>query len=139
MSKAADRCSRILCVRARLAVLSAAIAALSCGEQQGKASERHAVEIREFTFQPDTLRVAVGDTVVWTNRDVVPHTVTSDVWDSGAVERGSSWVLVAAASDTIGYVCTLHPAMTGTLIVEDRPGRVSRSGITGGMYVHEAR
>ena len=125
-------------MRIRLAVLSAAIAALSCSEPRGSASERHTVEIREFMFHPDTLRVAAGDTVVWTNRDVVPHTTTSDVWDSGAVERGSSWVLVAAASDTISYVCTLHPAMTGTLIIEDRPGRVSRSGITGGMHVDEA-
>jgi plastocyanin len=126
-------------VRVRLAVLSAAIVALSCGEPQGAASERHAVEIREFMFQPDTLRVAAGDTVVWTNRDVVPHTATSDVWDSGALERGSGWVLVAVGSDTIGYVCTLHPTMTGTLIIEDRPGRVTRSGITGGMHEDEAK
>lgn len=118
MSKGADRCSRVTSVRGRVAVLSAAIVALSCGESRGVASERHAVEIQEFAFQPDTLRVTVGDTVIWTNRDVVPHTATSDVWDSGVLEGGSTWEVVATAADTIGYVCTLHPAMTATLIIE---------------------
>jgi plastocyanin len=101
-----------------VAVVAAAIAALSCSGPKGAAAGRHAVEIREFTFQPDTLRVAVGDTVIWANRDVVPHTATSEVWDSGALERGSTWEVVATAADTTGYVCTLHPAMTATLIIE---------------------
>lgn len=134
MSREPDRSSSLLSIRARLTVLSAAIAALSCSEPESTASERHAVEIRQFRFQPDTLRVAIGDTVAWANRDVVPHTATSDAWDSGVVESGSVWEFVATAPDTIDYVCTLHPAMTGKLVIEDRPGRVSRA-ITGGMYV----
>lgn len=84
------------------------------------AAQRHDVDIVGFVFQPDTLRVAVGDTVVWTNRDVVPHTATDAQaqWDSGSLETGASWRLVAAAAGASSYVCTLHPTMKATLIVE---------------------
>jgi plastocyanin len=80
--------------------------------------ERHVVEVRGFAYSPDTLRVAGGDTVVWVNRDVVSHTATSSEWDSGPLGRDDSWELVTSASDTIGYLCSLHPAMAGTLIIE---------------------
>jgi plastocyanin len=35
------------------------------------------VEIREFKFEPETLTVHEGDTVVWKNDEIVPHTATA--------------------------------------------------------------
>ena len=88
--------------------------------------------MRAFAFRPDTLRVVAGDAVVSTNRDVVPHTATAGTWDSGPIAAASSWEMAAVDPDTIGYVCTLHPAMTATLIIEDRGNAPSRPVARGG-------
>lgn len=47
------------------------------------------VEIRGMQFVPASLTVKVGDTVVWTNHDVLPHTVTAaGAFDSQAIAAG---------------------------------------------------
>ncbi|HEX7088911.1 MAG TPA: cupredoxin family copper-binding protein [Longimicrobiales bacterium] len=78
------------------------------------------VEIRQFRFQPDTLRVAVGDTVVWINRDIVGHTATDSAgaWDSGELPKDGRWAYVPRAPGEWAYLCVLHPSMKGRLIVE---------------------
>jgi plastocyanin len=88
-----------------------------CGSQNG--TRRHVVEITGFAFRPDTLHVAPGDTVVWVNGDVVPHTATArgDGWDSGTLEADGSWTYVAGSRGESSYVCTLHPSMTGLIMV----------------------
>lgn len=78
-------------------------------------SRRHVVEIRAFEYHPETLTAAAGDTVVWVNRDAVPHTATSDegVWDSGPIAAGVSWTRIASEAGTDAYFCAFHPTMTG--------------------------
>jgi plastocyanin len=77
--------------------------------------------MKGMAFVPATLEVAVGDTVVWVNDDLVPHTATAasgeTVFDSGMVPPNGSWKYVTTKAGTIPYVCTLHPTMKGTLIV----------------------
>ena len=53
---------------------------------------QHMVEIQAFQFQPRHLTVAPGDTIVWVNRDIVPHTVTANggTWESQTLEEGQS-------------------------------------------------
>ena len=77
------------------------------------------VVIRAFAFTPATDSVRVGDTVLWTNQDVVPHTATSRSggFDSGTLEAGQAWRYTASAAGTFAYECTLHPTMKGTLVV----------------------
>jgi plastocyanin len=77
------------------------------------------VVIRAFAFSPATDTVQVGDTVMWSNQDVVPHTATSRVggFDSGTLDAGRAWRYVARAPGRFAYECTLHPTMRGTLIV----------------------
>ena len=83
------------------------------------APRRHVVEIEGFEFRPARLAVAPGDTVVWINRDIVPHTATDSAgtWDSGALGPGASWSLVPSAEGDLTYLCALHPSMKGRLIV----------------------
>lgn len=78
---------------------------------------RH-VAIRDLAFQPSDLEVSVGDTVVWTNHDIVPHTVTfGDGEGRDEVPAGGTFRIIVTAGDTLAYVCRYHPTMTGRLIV----------------------
>lgn len=104
-----------------LAALALVPALLSgCRPGRAAAPARHVVEIRQFQFQPDTLRVAVGDTVVWINRDIVAHTATDSAgaWDSGEIAKDGRWAYVPRAAGEWAYLCTLHPTMKGRLIAE---------------------
>ena len=74
-----------------------------------------------MAFHPAELAVARGDTVVWINRDIVPHSATAATgagdWDTGILASAERGQLVARRPGTMAYVCTLHPNMRGTLIV----------------------
>ena len=105
-------------VRRALAA-SAALALAACGG--GEREPRvHQVAIERFAFAADTVAVAPGDTVVFTNRDPVPHTATaaSGVWDSGEIPAGGTWRLAVPADGTGGYTCRYHPTMRGALTAE---------------------
>ena len=100
-----------------LTVLVTCLAA--CG---GKARENrtHHIEIRGMEFVPATLDVAVGDTVVWTNTDVLPHTVTTSIpspmtFDSQAIAAKQQWQYEITAPGDYAYVCTYHPTMHAKL------------------------
>lgn len=77
----------------------------------------HIIEIRRSLFTPKTLRVNVGDTVIWKNRDIVPHTATGKGFDSGYLKTGASWKFVIRKKRNYSYICTYHPTMKGTIIV----------------------
>ncbi|RKP44195.1 cupredoxin domain-containing protein [Trinickia fusca] len=77
------------------------------------------VTIEGLQFSPATVTVKRGDTVVWTNKDLVTHTVTADgVFDSHDIEPNHAWTYVAKQPGRYAYRCTLHPTMNGTLVVE---------------------
>lgn len=96
----------------------AGLALLLAGCGGGRGTTAHAVEIRGFVFAPDTVVAAVGDTVVWTNHDVVPHTATrSGGPDTGQIDANGSGRWVVEAAGTHDYVCAYHPTMRGTVVV----------------------
>jgi len=73
-----------------------------------------------MTFVPAVLELARGDTVVWTNRDMVPHTATGagrPAWSTGTLQQDQSGRYIAAQAGSVTYICELHPVMQGTLIV----------------------
>jgi plastocyanin len=71
-------------------------------------------------FQPQTLTVSSGDTIVWVNKDLVPHTATSKAggFDSKTIQAGGSWKYTAGAKGEFAYICAFHPAMQATLRVQ---------------------
>ncbi len=92
------------------AVGAAAALAFSAG--------RHAVAIDGTSYQPAKIVVHRGDTVVWTNKDPFPHTVTAKgAFDSGSIAAGATWKYVARKAGTYDYICTFHPNMKGTVEV----------------------
>ncbi len=85
-----------------------------------KAPATHIVEIRGMEFHPAVLTLAVGDTVIWINHDIVPHTATARghaKWDTGQLLQGQTGRYIARSRGTARYACTLHPTMHGSLIV----------------------
>lgn len=78
-----------------------------------------AVSIAQMNFHPDTLMVHRGDTVIFTNNDVVDHNVTElpdSSWASPNLQPGDSWKWVA--DSTAYYFCSIHVVMRGRVIVE---------------------
>ena len=73
-----------------------------------------------MAFHPERLEVRRGDTVVWINRDIVPHTATAsrkNGWNTGPLLQGKSGRYVARRVGEDPYLCELHPTMVGKLIV----------------------
>jgi plastocyanin len=83
-------------------------------------SKRHTVTIEGMRFQPEMLTVERGDTIVWTNKDLVPHTATSTAgsFDSKLIEADKSWKYTVHKKGGFGYICTFHPTMKAMLQVE---------------------
>jgi plastocyanin len=79
----------------------------------------HTITIQGMRFSPANLEVSLGDTVIWKNQDVVPHTATSDrkSFDSGEIKAGASWKHVAKKAGSYPYICTYHPTMKAELVV----------------------
>ena len=82
-----------------------------------------AVVISDFAFDPETVEVAAGDTVTWTNDDGVAHTVTAgssgaatDDFDE-AIDAGESAEITFDEAGTYDYFCAIHPTMTGEVVV----------------------
>ncbi len=107
-------------VLAAVLVLTWSVAS-GCRAGRACAPKRHVVEIEQFVYRPDTLRVGVGDTVAWLNRDVVPHTATdgAKAWDSGILGKDAEWRMVPTTPGVHHYLCALHPTMKAVLIVEE--------------------
>lgn len=77
------------------------------------------IDIAEFTYEPETLTVKAGAKVSWTNRDAAPHTATGgDTFDTGTLQKGDEKTLTLQTPGTFAYVCTIHPFMKATVIVE---------------------
>jgi len=80
----------------------------------------HTVIIDASRFEPETLSVMVGDTVVWVNKDLVAHTATAKrgAFDSGLIAPGKSWKYKLKRAGEFAYTCTYHSTMDGTLRVK---------------------
>jgi plastocyanin len=79
------------------------------------------VKIDNFSFSPATLTIAPGTTVKWTNRDDIPHTVVSDdktTIKSKVMDTDDSFSFRFTKPGTYSYFCSVHPKMTGKVIVQ---------------------
>jgi len=91
------------------------------GAQKARKPAAHTVTIDATSFQPASLTIAVGDSVTWVNKDVIPHTATSakaQVFDSGTITSGQSWKHTFKSRGDLAYVCEFHPTMKGRLRIK---------------------
>lgn len=80
------------------------------------------VKVVDFAYTPNVIIVPVGTTVRWTNNGAFNHTITSDtaLFDSGPLAPGGSFEYRFDTPGTFNYHCTLHPSMTGKVIVSNQ-------------------
>jgi plastocyanin len=78
------------------------------------------VKIDNFSFGPQTLTVPVGATVVWTNSDDIPHTAvsTEGLFKSKVMDTDEKFSYTFTKAGTYPYYCTIHPKMTGKVVVQ---------------------
>lgn len=83
-----------------------------------------AVTIAGSAFDPGTVTVTVGESVTWTNRDGRSHTATADdgSFDTGGISTGGSEAVTFATAGTLAYHCSIHPDMTGRVVVVSAAG-----------------
>ena len=102
---------------AALALAGVGLAALAA--ERATATPSTAVAIDGTRYAPEVVTVKRGTRVTWKNQDPFPHTVTArGVFDSRDIAAGKSWTYTAAKAGRYDYICTLHPNMKGTLVVE---------------------
>jgi len=100
--------------------LGAGLATLVIGAGMPAAAATLTVTFEGMAFVPARIVAKRGDTLVWVNRDLVPHTATvaRGGFDSGAIAPGQSWRTPAPALGRHEVTCTFHPTMKAELVVE---------------------
>ena len=113
-------------------LLFAALVLLVCGasasiaspaeiaQNNKRKSVTHTVTIDATSFKPETLTIKAGDTVIWINKDFIPHTASSkdSGFDSGTILAGESWRHTFKSKGKAPYTCLFHPTMKATLRIE---------------------
>ena len=78
------------------------------------------VIIDNFVFSPMTIEVEHGTTVTWVNKDDIPHVVASTTgkFKSRAIDTDASFSYTFSEPGTYEYFCSVHPKMTGKIVVK---------------------
>jgi plastocyanin len=79
------------------------------------------VTIQDVKYSPQTIEIKKGETIAWDNKDLTPHTVTSEgggELNSGSIEVDASWSHTFSQTGTFSYYCDYHPEMKGTVVVK---------------------
>jgi plastocyanin len=81
-------------------------------------------KIENFAFVPQYLTVKAGTTITWTNADDIPHVVgsTTKAFKSKVLDTNDKFSFTFTTAGTYEYFCSLHPHMTGTVVVEAAEG-----------------
>ena len=89
----------------------------------GDAVRSAKVEIEDFSYDPDPVRIGEGGKVIWINRDAEPHTATAEdgSFDTGPIDEGKLKSETFKEPGTYPYVCSIHPQMHGTVEVVAAP------------------
>ena len=89
-------------------------------EPRAVAAASGAVTIADFNFAPATITINQGDTVTWTNNGPTPHSATAGdgSFDTGIFPKGQSRSHRFDQAGTFAYICTPHPFMKGTVVVQ---------------------
>ena len=107
-------------MKSALTLVAIGLLAIGLGGPLAAAPETDRIVINQFMFQPTTLTVKAGSTVTWLNKDEEPHTVVSatGLFRSAALDTNDRFSFKFSKPGTYAFVCTIHPQMIGTIIVQ---------------------
>jgi Plastocyanin len=99
---------------------TAAASATTAIPPSGSGGAGAQVEVSNFSFQPSSSTVKVGEKVTWTNKDSTTHTVTADdgSFDSGDLAPGATFSHTFSKAGSVAYHCKIHSSMHGTIVVQ---------------------
>ncbi len=89
-------------------------------QKKNTKSDSSQVSIENYSFNPKTITVTVGTTVVWINKDDDVHTVvsTEKKFSSEGLDTNDKFSFTFNDTGTYNYYCSMHPYMTGKIIVK---------------------
>jgi plastocyanin len=92
----------------------------AAGKNLPASSNPEQVVVENFSFQPGTLTVKAGTIVTWVNHDDEPHTVDENnkTFKSGTLDTDAKFSYKFTSPGSYNYFCSLHPRMTGQIIVK---------------------
>ena len=111
---------KLLVVTVLCMLVAALLISAGCGKKAQTTTPKtstNAVEIVNFAFNPDTITVAAGTEVTWTNNGNTAHTVTGTNFESGEIQPGQSYKHTFSSAGTYDYHCSIHTSMTGQVVV----------------------
>ena len=114
LEAASKKVFRLVIVAAIALAVSANFASIVAPPAQ---AADHSIDIKNFAFTPSSITISSGDSVTWTNDDTTTHTVTGTDWGSGDLAPGATFTHTFAANGSYAYHCSIHPFMTGTVVV----------------------
>jgi plastocyanin len=107
---------------AGLVIMLLMVAGRANGSGSASMDDKAPVEIKidNFVFSPNTLTVPVGSTIHWTNHDDIPHNVVSEdkSFKSKVMDTDEGFSYTFAKPGTYTYFCSIHPKMTGKIVVQ---------------------
>ena len=88
------------------------------------------VSIVDYSFSPGTITIKAGDTITWVNNGKQPHTATASngSFNTGTLKTGQSASHTFTTAGTFAYICSIHPFMHGTVVVEAASTAPSQGG-----------
>jgi plastocyanin len=119
--KSSWKCVYAVSMLAIFVAASGLLATASGREEATPAAAPVQIKIDNFAFSPTELKVPAGTTVEWINRDDIPHTVISDdksTFKSKALDTDDKFSYTFTKPGTYSYFCSVHPKMTGKIIVQ---------------------
>lgn len=111
-------------------VIIVSLAMVWACKKDSSGTNKNEVSIEGMAFNPSTITAKTNTTITWINKDAVDHTVTSNdgLFDSGALVKNGSYSYTFTTAGTYNYHCSIHPNMTGKVVIQQSTTTNTSSG-----------
>ena len=115
-------CARKFLVLALAVPLALMVSGAQPKPAPGSSNGSYTITIKDFEFTPRNLVISAGSKVTWVNKDEEPHKIAeaNSAFGSQPLDTDEGFTYEFKAAGTYEYFCTLHPRMTGKIVVESK-------------------
>lgn len=90
----------------------------STTDNENTSQTTNSISIKNLAFAPSTITITPGTEVTWTNNDALAHDIKADTFSSDILKPGEKYSYTFSKAGTFTYICSIHPNMSGTIIVK---------------------